>query len=268
LTINKEEAHSKFENIEIVSSYLKIPYNIFKDNQIMSSKQIMIHALSRRNLYGFLSVAPETCCICGSHLTPYPIAIADSQDKLAAFFQKVYHTFPGTGKCGRLNIAVYNLRVEPGNTKQQYDFEEMLVGVPPDIPTREITPEIEELSPSFVLIYRQALATEALNLTQMTGLGLREALEFLVKDYAISKAPQDEEVIKKKPLGLCINEYLKDPYLKECARRAAWLGNDEAHYAREWKSHDVEDQKKLIILTLRWLQNSMLSEKYFGEMPP
>ena len=162
---------------------------------------------------------------------------------------------------GRLNIAVYKLSVEPGNTTY-YDFVELFVAVPPEMPAQEVSPEIESLSPSFASIYRQALATEALNLTQMTGLGLRKALEFLVKDYAISKFPQDQEVIKKKPLGLCINEYLKEEYLRECARRATWLGNDETHYWREWKNHDVKDLKKLIRLTLRWLEYSILSERY------
>lgn len=232
----------------------------------MSSKQIEIHGLSGRNAYGFVSATPDICRICGSLLLPYPMAFSDSTDKLKVFFEKVYHAYQCTGTCGRINIAVYKLNAKPGNTTH-YDFVDLLVAVPPEMPAQEVSPEIASLSPSFASIYRQALATEALNLTQMTGLGLRKAIEFLVKDYAISKFPQDQEVIQKKPLGLCINEYFKEDYLRECARRATWLGNDETHYSREWKNHDVEDLKKLILLTLRWLEYSILSERFFREMP-
>lgn len=232
----------------------------------MSSKQIAIHGLSGRNAHGFVSATPDICCICGSSITPYSIAFSDSTDKLKVFFEKVYHAFQCMGTCGRINMAVYKLSAEPGNTTH-YDFVDLLVAVPPEMPTPEVSPELVNLSPSFASIYRQALATEALNLMQMTGMGLRKALEFLLKDYAISKFPQDQEVIKKKPLGVCINEYMKEEYLRECARRATWLGNDETHYSREWKSHDVEDLKKLILLTLRWLEYSILSERYFREMP-
>jgi len=34
-----------------------------------------------------------------------------------------------------------------------------------------------------------------------------------------------------------------------------------------WENHDVEDLKKLLSLTLRWLEYALLSEKYFRDMP-
>jgi len=45
------------------------------------------------------------------------------------------------------------------------------------------------------------------------------------------------------------------------------LGNDETHYLRVWENHDIEDLKKLILLTLRWLEYALLSDQYFNEMP-
>ena len=230
------------------------------------SKQITINSLSGGSEQGFFRDIPEICSICGSRITPYPIAFSDSTDKLKGFFEKAYLSLQCTGKCGRIKFAIYKLSVAPGNTTH-YDFVDLHVVVPKEVKTPEITPEIANISPSFVTIYKQALATEALNLTQMTGLGLRKAFEFLIKDYVSSKFPENQEVIKKKPLGACINEYLKEDYLKECARRATWLGNDETHYSREWESHDAEDLKKLILLTLRWLEYAILSERYFCELP-
>ena len=228
--------------------------------------QITIYNLSGAMEHGFVSAKPELCSVCGSKLTHYPIAFSNSAEKIEPTFDEVYHPYQCTGKCGFVNLAVYKLKPK-SRIKMHYDLVNVFVAVPKEIPIKEVSPEIEKLSPSFISIYKQALATESLNLTQVTGLGLRKALEFLVKDYAISKYPNDEEIIKKKNLGSCISDYFKDDYLKGCAQRATWLGNDETHYLRLWENHDIEDLKKLIMLTLRWLEYALLSDKYFNEMP-
>jgi hypothetical protein len=156
--------------------------------------------------------------------------------------------------------------MEPGNLVH-YDLSNVLVAVPSNASTPEIGSGVRALSPNFVLVYQQALATEFLHLVQLTGMGLRKALEILVKDYAICRSPSDKATIERKALGQCIDQYLKDDYLRECARRATWLGNDETHYSRQWQDHDLEDLKQLIRLTLSWLESSLLSEKYLKEMP-
>lgn len=46
---------------------------------------------------------------------------------------------------------------------------------------------INSISPQFVLIYNQAYYAEQTNLDQICGVGYRKALEFLIKDYLISK---------------------------------------------------------------------------------
>lgn len=44
--------------------------------------------------------------------------------------------------------------------------------------------------PDFASLYRQALAAEGYGLTDISGMGFRKALEFLVKEYAIRRFPQ------------------------------------------------------------------------------
>ena len=100
----------------------------------------------------------------------------------------------------------------------------------------------------------------------MTGIGLRKALEFLVKDFALKEHPDKEDAIKKTFLGSCIENYIDDANVKECARRAAWLGNDETHYLRKWTDKDVKDLKLLITLTVHWIDNVLLTRKYLAEM--
>jgi len=96
--------------------------------------------------------------------------------------------------------------------------------------------------------------------------GYRKSLEFLVKDYCILKQPGAAEEIKKTLLGQCIGTWVEDPKVKECAKRAAWLGNDETHYLRKWESKDINDLKILITLTVNWIHNDILTERYMKEM--
>jgi hypothetical protein len=133
---------------------------------------------------------------------------------------------------------------------------------PPSVPDL-----VAAVSPNFVRTYNQALAAEVHSLEQLAGIGLRKALEFLIKDFAIREYPGDAEQIKSKPLSACISEYLDDSNVKRCATRATWLGNDETHYVRKWEDKDIEDLKILIRLTLNWLDNVLLTEKYSNEMP-
>jgi hypothetical protein len=61
------------------------------------------------------------------------------------------------------------------------------------------------------VIYTQAHAAEALELTEICGVGYRKALEFLIKDYLITKKPEKSDDIRKMLLGGCIDSYVDDP---------------------------------------------------------
>jgi hypothetical protein len=105
-----------------------------------------------------------------------------------------------------------------------------------------------------------------MGLTEICGIGYRKALEFLIKDYLISNLPDEEEHIKKKLLGKCINDYVENPNIKEMAKRAVWLGNDETHYIRRWENKDINDLKILIDITVHWIEMEVLTNKYKDDM--
>ena len=114
---------------------------------------------------------------------------------------------------------------------------------------------IANISPSFIKIYNQSVFAEANNLDQIAGVGYRKALEFLIKDYLISKATDEIQIsnIKHKFLGKCINEDIDNPQLKIVASRAVWLGNDHTHYEQLFDDKDISDLKRLIRLTVHWI---------------
>jgi hypothetical protein len=125
---------------------------------------------------------------------------------------------------------------------------------------------VSAISPRFVTILQQATVAESKGLDEVCGIGYRKALEFLIKDYCIHKNPSAATAIRSSLLAKCIADFVSDANIKDCATRAAWLGNDEAHYERVWTSHDVADLKTLIQLTQNWITNELLTTKYRDEL--
>ena len=106
--------------------------------------------------------------------------------------------------------------------------------------------DIEKLSPDFVSIYNDSLHAESLGMTSICGMGYRKALEFLVKDFAISNNPDSEKEIIELALAKCIGTYIDNPKLKSLAKASAWLGNDETHYARKHPQYGIAELKAFI----------------------
>lgn len=105
---------------------------------------------------------------------------------------------------------------------------------------------VQSLSPQFVLTYNESLHAETLGLNSICGMGYRKALEFLVKDYAISKLPKEKAKIERLPLAQCIGTYISDERLKTLAKASTWLGNDQTHYIKKHSSHGTKALKQFI----------------------
>lgn len=159
--------------------------------------------------------------------------------------------------CQKVFIGIYTL------LSGAYNLDGTSIGT---YDPRIFSDNIKELSPSFVEIYNQALTSEHYQLEHISGIGYRKALEFLIKDYLISKLPDKEGKIKTKFLGKCIDEDVDNQNLKDIAKRAVWLGNDETHYVRKWETKDITDLKKLIDISVHWIDMELLTEQYKSEM--
>lgn len=132
-------------------------------------------------------------------------------------------------------------------------------------PTNYVSEKFESIIsdsfPSFVSIYNQALAAESYSLSEISGIGYRKALEFLIKDFLIKQNPEKEESIKNTVLGNCINNFIDNSQLKTAASRAVWLGNDQTHYIQKFTDKDVADLKRLIRLTVHWISMILETEE-------
>jgi hypothetical protein len=201
---------------------------------------------------------PQECPVCNNSQYPKLLNAFISTRKTNEIQLSFLCTHP---KCENLFIAHYN----KNNILNEYNVGK----TEPKHPSKvKISEPIENISPQFVNILNQSLIAEGLELDQLTGIGLRKALEFLIKDFAIHNEPKKIDAIKKIPLSKCIDNYIKDPKIKNCAKLATWLGNDETHYVRKWEDKDITDLKILIKLTTNWIENYLLTEKYKLEMLP
>lgn len=128
---------------------------------------------------------------------------------------------------------------------------------------------IQKLSPNFIELYNQAETAELQSRTEkIAGIGYRKALEFLIKDYLISKNKDKEEEIKnpKLTLGNAINTYCKNEDLKELFKLSVYLGNDEAHYIKIWEEYDINNLKELINISVRKIEDKIITDDYQKRM--
>ena len=166
--------------------------------------------------------------------------------------------------CGALFIAEYD-DWDPARSDGKWYLKRVY---PKEMVKPTLPSAIAQISPSFQGLYAQALAAQHHGLDDVFGMALRKALEFLIKDYCISKDPASAPAIKKEFLGNTIKNRVTDPNIKICAERAVWLGNDETHYERRWTSHDASDLDRLIKLTINWIDNEKTTEAYLAAMNP
>lgn len=133
----------------------------------------------------------------------------------------------------------------------------------------DLPENIEHVSSEFVEIYSQATKAEYEKLNRIAGVGYRKALEFLIKDYAISNNIDDKEEIEKMPLGKVIEKYLTDfSKLQKLAKAATWLGNDETHYVRKHTDKDIRDMIAFIKSAAQFIAadyDANVAEKFLNE---
>lgn len=212
-----------------------------------------------------LDTFPKTC--------PYCDLWIDAAHRTASFFDRSIPLEPSlqtylevvfqcpSQDCSRLFIALYE--IPPLQSRGPFVLAKT---VPATSHTRVFDAFVKDVSPAFCDIWNQAYQAEQAGLAQICGMGYRKAVEFLVKDYLVRQKPHEESNIQNALLGACISKHIDDPRIRACAKRAAWLGNDETHSLRKWEGKDVKDLKTLIDLTVHWMLMHHLTAQYEGEM--
>lgn len=217
--------------------------------------------------FGGLNVndVPNNCPLCHHAMEPVQLLgwVTGDQNHVQTELHMGFRC--GHRSCQRMFIGIYGGIKQGPRTSGIWELQRL---TPKEPVTPRLPIEVTALSPQFVHIFGQAAAAEAYELGEIAGVGYRKALEFLLKDFCASEHQDAAEAIRAKQLGTVIAEYVADTGIKECAKRAAWLGNDETHYVRKWETKDISDLKALIALTVSWIEAHLLTAKYLRDMPP
>ncbi len=198
---------------------------------------------------------PDKCPHCHKSITPNALFGHKRNNELEVFFccpDKL---------CNKSFIGFYDCSLS--NSSSNY-LNKTSFGT---LTSRKFSDTLKSISKQFEIIFNQAYSAEQQNLIEICGVGYRKALEFLMKDYAIQNHPDDKEKIEKQFLSSTIEKYVTDSKVKSVAKRAVWLGNDETHYIRKWEGKNLEDLKKLIDLTIHWLEMEALTRSFNEDMP-
>ena len=92
-----------------------------------------------------------------------------------------------------------------------------------------------------------------MGLDEISGMGFRKSIKYLVKDYLIQRDSNLEGKIEDNLLAKVILENFTQPQendLKDLLQRATWLGNDMTHYLKYHENFDINDLKELIQLVM------------------
>ena len=143
----------------------------------------------------------------------------------------------------------------------KYHFLELIDSYPKEPPRKEFDECIKKISSKFCEIYNQAFISEFYKLNQLSGMGYRKSLEFLLKDYCIYKKPDEYETIQSMPLSQVINEYVESEKIKNLSKASTWIGNDETHYIRKFEDKDINDLKKFIDATVAFITYDITSDE-------
>ena len=200
---------------------------------------------------------PNRCPVCHCWSQPKFLTAIWSEEH-----QRIEAAFRCTRKrCQSMFIGAYSYP-DSNNTKWQPRYVAAHSIAPP-----EYSEIVTTISPQFIEIMNQVVQAKAKQLNQLVGMGMRKALEFLMKDFVIWEHPNQRETIERGELAWVIGQYISDDHIRACAKRAAWLGNDETHYIRKWKDKDIRDLSDLVELTVRWIEYHELTKLYEQDMP-
>lgn len=215
----------------------------------------------------FVDKYPDRCPICFSGISPNHFANVDILNRVDK--AKNPHRLTMIFACPKddcrnlfLSYYVPRAHVQHG---QAYYFDSSL---PAKRQTRGFSTHIKNVSEEFCQTYAQAEVAEQEGLDKVCGPAYGRALEILIKDYLITKKPEEEEAIKAEhKLGKLIADKVEDGRIRAIATRAAWLRNDEIHYQRKWVDKDVQDLKGTIELVVHWIEAEMLTQELIISMP-
>lgn len=126
----------------------------------------------------------------------------------------------------------------------------------------DLPKEVAEFSPSFIKIYTQSMTAKLENLTEIVGLGLRKALEYLISDYItnVIKLPLEKTLERR-------IDQINVTNVNVHATLARWVGNDHTHTQQKHPEFTIDDMIQSIQIIVYYLHAEYISKKLLNVIP-
>ena len=189
---------------------------------------------------------PVVCPHCGWACAP----IVKDWKKLNYNDSRVYFVAYLTNCCDKIFFCLHE------DNKDEPEYGLLLVY--PPVMTVALPDNIKELSPRFVNLFNQAAFAEQNNFFELAGTGYRNALEILIKDFAIEKLKKPREEVVKKKLGEAISAFLPNLKSRIAADMIRELGNNYTHYLNKHEDIPFSTLKQYIEILITDIKLQLL----------
>ena len=196
---------------------------------------------------GYILPVPCICPHCGVVMVPAEIV------RTSVTRPKTYYIFVlRTNCCDNHFLALYT----HDNGTRRFTY---LAHYPNQVPL--VLPDSLSFSQRFVDLYAQAHTAELNGHIELAGSGYRNALEVLVKDYAIKYLQESESEVSQMFLGSAIEKYMPGVSLKNSADIVRLLGNDCTHYQRKYTELGFEVLKRYMQIFINYVDAEIVSRE-------
>ncbi len=194
---------------------------------------------------------PINCPYCNAFIEPHFVKCVTNDFNNSRLYLSTFRA----NCCNKLFFTVHE---KPNNTS---NF--ILLFSYPQITLESLPDSIKEISPRFIELYKQSNFAELNGHLELAGTGYRNALEVLIKDFAINELKKPEDEVKKKSLYEAIGNYLPNERLMNTADVVRILGNDLTHYERKYNDLDFNILKQYITIFV-----NQINAEYLITHPP
>lgn len=198
---------------------------------------------------------PKICPICHMPQNPEILDTRTSADYLEVQVETIL--LAKCTNCNKYYLLPYSIigRNEDLTYETKYSPYKQTLNIDLNFPE-----EIYTISERFVEIYRQSLTSEKLDLNELSGMGFRKSVEFLIKDYLIKINPDQKDKISSMHLGNAINK-IDNENIKSLAKTSNMLANDQVHYTVKYSDKDINDLKSFIKALIYYISMEMTLNK-------
>lgn len=189
---------------------------------------------------------PIVCPYCGAYVQPSQVnSIALSYNESIVILVSLKITC-----CNKLFFCTFEKSNNSSTLSLLYTYPMYQLDILPE--------SIHNISPRFVELYKQANYAESMNFFELAGAGYRNALEVLIKDYAITELQKPREEVISKKLHKAIELYLPNIKLANTADVIRVLGNDNTHYERKYEDIDFSILKQYLEIFIKSIEAEYL----------